>query len=115
MTVDKFGHYYAQKYNSETLKKNVTHTLGITLDKNNNLDIQNKKIKNLAPPTEGTDAVNKTYLSVQINHTQEVLKKGISKEVINLRKEITELKRTIKDIFDVMKEMPSANKWKNEQ
>ena len=73
MTVDKFGHYYNQKYNSEILKKNVSKTLGIIIDKNNNLDIHDKRIKNLAPPSEGSDAVNKNYLYSQINHVQEIL------------------------------------------
>lgn len=108
MTVDKFGNYHSQKYNLDTLKKNVANTLGIIVDRNNNLNIQHKKIKNLGPPTEGTDAINQSYLSLQINHTQEVLKKGISKEVISIRSDIEELRHTIKDIFDVIKEISSA-------
>lgn len=105
MTVDKFGHYYNHKYNSEILKKNVSKTLGIILDKDKNLDIQDKRIKNLATPSEGTDAVNKDYLHSQINHVQEILKRGISKEVVNNRKDIIELKQKINDIYDVMKSM----------
>ena len=66
------------------------------------------KIKNLEPPAEGTDAINQTYLSMQINHTQDVLKSGISKEVISIRSDIEELRHTIKDIFDVIKEISSA-------
>lgn len=102
MTVDKFGHYYNHKYNSEILKKNVSKTLGIIIDSNNNIDIQNRKIKNLAPPSEGSDAVNKDYLYSQINHIQEVLKRGISKEVTNNIKDIKDLNQKIKDIYDVI-------------
>lgn len=109
MTVDKFGHFYNQKYNSEILKKNVSKTLGIIVDKHNNLDIQDKRIKNLAPPSEGTDAVNKDYLYSQVNHIQEVLKRGISKEVVNIRKEIIDLKLKIKEIYDVMITISSSN------
>lgn len=102
MTVDKFGHYYNNKHNSETLKKNVSKILGIIVDENYNLDVQNKKIRNLNFPSEGTDAVNKTYLHTQINILQEILKKGISKEVVTVRKEINELNKQIRDIYDVM-------------
>ena len=98
MTVDKFGQYYNQKYNSEILKKNVSKTLGIIIDKNNNLDIQDKRIKNLAPPSEGSDAVNKDYLYSQINHVQEILKRGISAEIVNIRQHVIDLRQQINDI-----------------
>lgn len=112
MTVDKFGHYYNQKYNSEALRKNVSKTLGIIVDETNNLDIQNKKIKNLAPPSQGTDAVNKTYLSTQINHVQEILKKGITKEILSIRKDIADLNKKITDIYNVMVSITPKNNGK---
>ena len=98
MTVDKFRHYYIQKYDSEILKKNVSKTLGIIIDKHNNLDIQDKRIKNLAPPSEGADAVNKDYLYSQINHVQEILKRGISTEIIKIRQDVIDLRQQITDI-----------------
>lgn len=108
MTVDKFGrHYSKQKYNSDVLKKNVPQILGIIVDRDNNLNIQNKRIKNVAPPREEADAVNKAYLQIQINRTQDQLKRGINTEVLSVRNHIHELKSNLKDIYDVL----SANSF----
>lgn len=105
MSVDKFGHFS----NSDVLRRNVPKILGICVDSHNNLDIQNKKIKNLSPPSDDTDAVNKTYLQTQINHSQEILKRGLNTEIITIRKEIAELKTNLKDVYDVMITMASNN------
>lgn len=105
MTVDKFGHYYNHKYNSEILKKNVSKSLGITLDQSNNIDFQDKRIKNLAPPSEGADAVNKDYLYSQINHFQEILKRDISEEIVIIREDIALLKENIDDIYTAIRSM----------
>lgn len=102
MAVDKFGHYYNNKFTSETLKKNVSKILGIIVDENYNLDVQNKKIRNVNFPTEGTDAVNKTYLHTEIKNHEDILKRSISKEVVTLRKEISDLNNKIDDVYNVM-------------
>lgn len=108
MTVDKFGHYYNQKYNSEVLKKNVSKMLGITVDEDYNINIQNKKIRNIAPPTEDSDAVNKAYLYSQIKHIQEILKHDLNTEFNSIRSEISELKKKLKDIYAVLSSMPQT-------
>lgn len=105
MTVDKFGHYYNQKYNSEALKKNVSKTLGITVDEDYNIDVQNKKIRNISQPSEGTDAVNKTYLHSQVNHLQEILKRDCNTEFISIREELSELKKNYKDLLKILTSM----------
>lgn len=69
--------------------------LGIAVDKHNNLDIQNKKIKNLGPPSEETDAVNKAYLQTQIHRSQEIL----NIEILSIRHDISQLKNTLKSLM----------------
>lgn len=99
MSVDKFGHYAS---NSNVLRENVSKILGIVVDSHNNLDFQNKKIKNLGAPSEDTDAVNKVYLQTQINHSQEIVKRGISTEIVDIRREISNLKNSLQDVYDVI-------------
>lgn len=86
MSVDKFGHF-----SKDMQRGNVPKIPGINFDKNNNLNIQNKKIKNLGSPAEDTDAVNKAYLHNQIEHMREVLKKEVNVELTDIRREITEM------------------------
>lgn len=101
MTVDKFGHHYNQKYTSIALRGHVSRILGINIDNDNNIDIQNKKIKNLAPPSEGTDAVNHhTY----IHKTS--TKNGIFNECSNIREEISQLKKSQNEIFKILSQHP---------
>lgn len=79
MTVDKFGHYFNQKYSSEGRSKNILTNFGFTLD-GNNIDFKNKRIINVAAPLDGLDAANKTYVNSQIKHMQENLKSELRKE-----------------------------------
>lgn len=111
MTVDKFGHYYNQKYSGESRKRNFSKSFGITLG-GDDYDADNRRIINLATPQQGTDAVNKSYINSQINHMQEHLKRGISKEVIIVRNEIKTLNKKICDIYDVMIMNTSTNNGK---
>lgn len=106
MTVDKFGHHYNQKYTSIALRGHVSRILGINIDNDNNIDIQNKKIKNLAPPSEGTDAVNQSYVHSQNQHLQEILKNGIFNECSNIREEISQLKKSQNEIFKNLSQHP---------
>ena len=106
MTVDKFGHHYNQKYSSLALRGNVSRILGINIDNDNNLDIQNKKIKNVAPPSEGMDAVNQSYVHSQNKHLQEILKKGIIQECSTIREEISQLKKSQNEIFKFLSQFP---------
>ena len=105
-TVDKFGHYYNQQYISLTLKEHVSRFLGINTDENNNLDIQNKKIRNVGAPAEGADAVNQAYVHSQIKHIQEILKQNIDQECAHLRQEISQLKKTQNELFKILSQYP---------
>lgn len=107
MTVDKFGHYYNQKFTSEIKRKHFLKNFGVSLD-GNNINIENKRIKNLASPLEGLDAVNKNYVNSQIRHMQEHIKRGIGEEVLIVRNEIKDLNKKIDDIYKVMITLSSS-------
>lgn len=92
MSVDKFGHYS----NSNTFRKNASKFLGIAIDQHYNIDIKNRKIKNLGQPSENYDAVNKAYLQTQIVHVKEIIKRDVSSEIRNLRKEIDLLRKELR-------------------
>lgn len=102
MSVDKFGHFS----NSTHYKKNVSKIFGIFIDRHNNIDIQYKKIKNLDPPAEDTDAVNKAYLQKQIYHSRDILKRDLNIEVNNIRQEITQMKISLSQLFELISTMP---------
>jgi len=44
MSVDKFGHFSVDKEWSENLKRRVNSTVGLFIDKDGNLNAQNKRI-----------------------------------------------------------------------
>lgn len=102
MSVDKFGRYSKQKYNCDILKKNASKIIGIIVDSDNNLNVQNKRIKNLEIPREDADAVNKLYVQTEINRTQSQLKRGLSTEVVDIRNDIKQLNTKINEIYYVM-------------
>lgn len=111
MTVDKFGHYYNQKHSDDLRRRNFSKNFNIVAN-GDNFNADNKRIINLATPLEGADAVTKTYMNSQINHMQELLKRGISKEVIIVRDEIKVLNKKICDIYDVMVMNSATNNGK---
>lgn len=94
MSVDKFGHFSSGNI------RNVPKVLGIAFDRYNNLNIQNKKIKNLGPPTEDTDAVNKAYLQKQINYSREILKQDLNSDIIIIKQEIAQLRDILNKSFN---------------
>lgn len=106
MTVDKFGHHYNQKNQSIAVRENVSRLLGVNIDEDNNLNVQNKKIRNVASPAEGADAVNQAYVHTQIKHIQEILKKNFIQECTFLREEISQLKRSQNEIFKALSQAP---------
>lgn len=85
MTVDKFGHHFNQKYSSEGRSKHLLKIFGFTLD-GNNIDLNNKRIVNVAPPLDGSDGVNKEYVNSQIKHKQQHLKRNIRDEFNDLNR-----------------------------
>lgn len=99
MSVDKFGHF--SSYKKEVLKKDVPKWFGFSLDKDKNLDFQNKRLKNVRRPIEETDAVNKAFLFAQIYNEQKILKNGINIEIIRVRDELSQVKAQIKSILDL--------------
>lgn len=65
MSVDKFGHYLNDT-SGIISTKNAPKLLGFFMDTNNNIDVQNKRIKNVAKALEENDAINKLFLQTQI-------------------------------------------------
>lgn len=100
MSVDKFGHFSPD--NSNAFKRDAPKVLGFFIDGNRNLDVQNKKIKNLDTPSEKTDAVNKIYVQTQLIILQEVLKKEIHDENLKIREEVVNLRKDIIDIYGIL-------------
>lgn len=90
MTVDKFGHYFDRKYNSEEKTKNLLKNFGFRID-DNNVNIEHKRIINVALPIEELDVANKAYVNSQISS----MVFGLSQQVNNLKKEITDLNHKI--------------------
>lgn len=97
MSVDKFGHF--SNYKKEALRKDVPKWFGFTLDKDKNIDFQNKRIKNIRTPLEETDAVNKSFLFAQISNEHKILKNEINLEITPLREELSTFKLQTKNII----------------
>lgn len=104
MSVDKFGHFS----NSDSVRKNDPKILGFGIDRHYNIDVKNKKIKNLAPPSEDTDAINRAYLQAQITRSQAILKNEMKPEFIDIRSEIAQIKNSIKDLLKVVGSMSTT-------
>lgn len=113
MSVDKFGHF--SSYKNEILKKDAHKWFGFTVDKDKNVDLQNKRIKNVANAVNENDVVNKSYLFLQIRNEQKILKNGINNEIIRVRDEISQLKREVKTILNekFILESNNTNKHRN--
>lgn len=80
MSVDKFGHYYNSKLNyNNIIRKNESKMFGFILDSDENLNVQNKRIKQVSSPVEENDAVTKNFLLSQINQMQKDLLLNIHK------------------------------------
>jgi len=61
MAVDKFGHFSVDKERSENLKRRVKSTEGLFINKDGNLNAQNKRIKNGTKPLDNNDLATKQY------------------------------------------------------
>lgn len=111
MSVDKFGHFTIS--NLKPYKGDVPKVLGLFLDNNRNLDLQNKKIENLATPTEEADAVNKIYLQTQINIAQELLKNYFNNKIDSVEHSLTLLNRKLIDFYELLTSIPIYNAEEN--
>lgn len=107
MSVDKFGHYSFN--NSYPIKRDVPKVLGFFFDNDRNLDLQNKNIKNLAAPTEETDAVNKVYLQTQVNDAKEFLKADLYNTLTQIETQFFYLRDKISDIYDFLVKITRDN------
>ena len=116
MSVDKFGHYLNDTSNIISLK-NAPKLLGLFVDTNNNIDVQNKRIKNVAEALEENDVINKLFLQTQIEKLEEKLLTYFKADntVIqeDLQMQIEELQREIKlDIEENYKIQKDIQKMK---
>lgn len=98
MTIDKFGHYF---HGSEVKTKYILIDFGFTVDENK-INIENKRIVNVASPLEELDAVNKAYLNSQFNHMKELLKKYIIEEVADTRTKFNVLNEGVSDVYEII-------------
>lgn len=99
MSVDKFGHYLNDTSSSTISIQNAPKLLGFFMDTDNNIDVQNKRIKNVAKALEEDDVINKVFLQTQIEKTENKLIKyfkedankirdGLQEQIIALGREI---------------------------
>lgn len=108
MSVDKFGHF--SSYKNEVLKNDAHKWLGFTVDKDKNVDVHNKRIKNVRNAVEDYDAVNKAYLFLQIHNEQNILRNGIKKEINRVRNELLQVKDQLKNILNELVILDRYNK-----
>ena len=85
MSVNVFGH---------SLSKNKTGSrgppgIGYKLTSDGHFDIENKRICNIANPSEQADAVNLLTLIRTVRENKETLKKELDQEVYNFKKDVT--------------------------
>lgn len=71
MSVDKFGHYSNEKYSNENLKKTESKLIGITMDNDQNINMQNRRIKNVGVPIQETDAITKRFMQAHVTQAKE--------------------------------------------
>lgn len=106
MSVDKFGRYYSPKKNYDIIKrKNATKEFDIIMDIDNNFNVQNKRIKNIANAVEEKDAVSKAFLLTQIDQTKaEILNSSrkyhsyIEGELASLHIKVSDLKTSLLEL-----------------
>jgi len=61
MSVDQFGHFSVDKERSENLKRRIKSTEGFFIDKDGNLNAQNKRIKNGTNRLDNDDLATKQF------------------------------------------------------
>ena len=93
MSINKFGHYLNDTSSIISIK-NAPKLLGLYMDKDNNIDVQNKRIRNVASALEENDVVNKMFLQ---SYTEKMQKETID----YLKSDIEE----IREILFNMKQM----------
>ena len=91
MSIDKFGHYLNDT-SGRVFVKNVPKLLGFVMDTTNNIDVQNKRIKNVAKALEENDVVNKLFLQSQIEEVRDEIHLILSQKLNEIRETISSMK-----------------------
>lgn len=99
MSVDKFGHYLNDK-SEINLAKNAPKLLGFFVDQNNNIDVQNKRIKNVANALEENDCINKLFLQTQIDKQKQEIKFQLENHLHDFNKQMDEKITNIKTVVE---------------
>lgn len=86
MSLDKFGHYLNDT-SSIILTKNAPKLLGFYMDADNNINVKNKRIKNVGNALEENDAISKLFLQMQLEKMQHEIINNLKEEVNEIRKE----------------------------
>lgn len=110
MSLDKFGHYLNDTSGIISVK-NVPKLLGFYMDVDNNINVQNKRIKNIAKALEDNDAVSKLFLQSQVEKMQEEINKRLQEEVNEIRKENITMKLSLEKQIETMNE--KINRFEN--
>lgn len=89
MSVDKFGRYSNNQ--NKAIKRNIVKVIGFNIEKDGDINLQKKRIKNLGKPIHEDDAVTKSFISSEIQRVYqelltavEKLKKELLAEIANL-------------------------------
>ena len=92
MSVDKFGHYINDTSGVISMK-NAPKLLGFFMDTDNNIDVQNKRIKHMSNALEENDGVNKMFLQSQIEKTQKEVMDQLNKNINEVYQIIEKIKK----------------------
>lgn len=103
MTLDKFGHYLNDTSRIISIR-NEPQVLGFYMDADNNIDIQNKRIKNVANAFEENDAVNKVFLQTQLEKMQHEVIKDLKEQLDEIRKENINTKVFLEEQIEILNE-----------
>lgn len=87
MPVDKFGHFVEVKNDSP--RKHVNKSMGFLMDRDRNLNFQNKRIKNLGYPIEEKDAVSKGFLQTEMQKLQQEMITTLQTQIQKIYQELT--------------------------
>lgn len=105
MPVNKFGHFTVSTNNS--LKRHASKNFGFILDGDRNINVQNKRIKNVSSPVNDKDVVTKVFFDTEVGGIQadfldtiNSVAEDIKKKISDITKDTSALKSSI-DEHDV--------------
>lgn len=103
MSLDKFGHYLNDTSSIISIK-NAPKLLGFYMDVHNNIDVQNKRIKNVADALDENDVVNKLFLQTQLEKAQEEINERLQQKVNEIHKENIAVKLSLENQIELLNE-----------